>query len=223
MKSSKTKSLFVLGLTTLGLLGVIPHVAVAQSTVSCPPRAYADAQNYAQNPSFETPTGGNNINATTSTTFSGPMSATFPPSAAADWTVHNHTTGKTGSQIKTDWINTFRLYSDKDAPPAYQAGIKMIQISTIGPEGGINQQLPAGLNKIMISAWVFVIKGQVALRANGSSEGPAAWSTKKWEWDVLRICTDGTSPVGLLTLWNEDPQGGEFSVDRVEVRKLKTP
>jgi hypothetical protein len=47
-----------------------------------------------------------------------------------------------------------------------------------------------------------------------------AWSTKNGEWEQLRVCTDGTVRPDWFVIYNQDPRGGEFYVDRVEVRAL---
>jgi hypothetical protein len=38
------------------------------------------------------------------------------------------------------------------------------------------------------------------------------------EWELLRVCSDGTVPVDTFLVYNEDPTGGDFDIDRVEVK-----
>jgi hypothetical protein len=71
----------------------------------------------------------------------------------------------------------------------------------------------------MFSALVFVRRVQVALQPNGGPQGPVAWSTKHNEWEQLRVCTDGSVPTGFFAIYNQNPAGGEFFVDRVEIRE----
>ena len=52
-----------------------------------------------------------------------------------------------------------------------------------------------------------------------SRQGPSSWNTKVGEWEQLRVCTDSTVPTGMFIIWNEDPSGGEFFVDRVEIKE----
>ena len=72
----------------------------------------------------------------------------------------------------------------------------------------------------MFQVWVYVRKGHVAIQANGGTTGPAAWSAKTNQWEELRVCTDGTVPVDIFLIYNEDPGGGNFYVDRAEIRQL---
>jgi len=75
----------------------------------------------------------------------------------------------------------------------------------------------------MVQAWVFVVKGHVVLQPHGSNMGPASWSAKTGQWKELRTCTDGTVPTDMLIIWNNDPKGGRFFVDRVEARLIPRP
>jgi hypothetical protein len=89
-----------------------------------------------------------------------------------------------------------------------------------GGEGGIFQPLPPGLQKVVASAWVYVRRGHVVLQANSGNLGPSSWSTKHDEWELLRVCVDTANgtPINWFIVWNEDPNGADFDVDRVEVR-----
>ena len=71
----------------------------------------------------------------------------------------------------------------------------------------------------MFSVWLFVRRGHVAIQPGGGTRGPGAWSTKHGEWEQLRICSDGSVPVGMFFIVNEDPNGGDFFADRVEIRE----
>lgn len=97
-------------------------------------------------------------------------------------------------------------------------GSRMLRFIAGGNEGGIVQQLPSAPPKLMFSAWVFVRRGRVAMQANSGTQGPVAWSTKHNQWEQLRVCTDGTVPTGFFAIYNQDAAGGEFFVDRVEIR-----
>ena len=54
---------------------------------------------------------------------------------------------------------------------------------------------------------------------NGGNQGPGAWSTKIGEWEQLRVCTNG-SLSDRFVIYNQTPSGGEFYIDRVEVREM---
>lgn len=181
-----------------------PRTVVAPAPAAatmCPPRDFASITNLAANPSFETvapkgPSTGWHLN--------NPLPA---HSAARRWLMP---TDNTGSAIAS------RLISTTVPGPG---GARMLQFRAGGHEGGIVQELPSAPAKLMFSAWVFVRRGRVVLQPHGGTQGPAAWSTKRNQWEQLRVCTDGSVPTGFFTIYNQDPAGGEFFVDRVEIRE----
>lgn len=94
----------------------------------------------------------------------------------------------------------------------------MLRIHSGGAEGGVFQSLGQGTNKVVASAWVYVRQGHVVMQATGGLTGPSSWNTKMKEWELLRVCSDGTVPVDTFLVYNEDPTGGDFDIDRVEVK-----
>ena len=98
-------------------------------------------------------------------------------------------------------------------------GSRMLRYIAGGGEGGVFQPLRGAPSKLMFSVWVKVRRGHVAIQPHGGNVGPVAWSTKIGEWEQLRVCTDGTVPTNLLVIYNQDPNGGDFFIDRVEVRE----
>ena len=96
----------------------------------------------------------------------------------------------------------------------------MLHITSGSNEGGVFQRLLNAPVKMMFSVWVKVRRGHVAIQAQGGNTGPVSWSTKTGEWEQLRICTDGTVPVDMLVIYNQDPAGGDFWVDRAEARAI---
>jgi hypothetical protein len=74
----------------------------------------------------------------------------------------------------------------------------------------------------MFSVWVFVRTGQVAIQSNATTGGPVAWSTKKGQWEQLRVCTNSQFSTNTLVVYNQDPNGGTFFVDRAELREIPT-
>ena len=96
----------------------------------------------------------------------------------------------------------------------------MIAVRAGGNEGGIYQTV-ATPAKVMFSAWVFVNKGHVVIGTHAMvNQGPYSWSTKIGEWEQLRVCTDGSYPPGWFFIYNQDPTGGSFYVDKVEIRAI---
>ena len=96
----------------------------------------------------------------------------------------------------------------------------MLKFQAGGNEGGIFQGIPNTAGKTyMFSAWVKVMKGQVALQSSAGNTGPVSWSTKHGEWEELHVCTDSSGATDTMVIYNQDPNGGVFYVDRVELRE----
>jgi hypothetical protein len=129
-------------------------------------------------------------------------------SAAAGWTIHS---SNSATAVNTYWVNTTLPIGGKQ---------KMIRIIARGNESGIWQPLTTTASAVMLSAWVFVRSGHIVMQASAGLTGPSAWSDKLNEWEELRICTDGTVPVDNIILYTEDPNGGDFFIDRVEARAI---
>ncbi len=76
----------------------------------------------------------------------------------------------------------------------------------------------------MYSIWVNVQKGHVAIQIGSFVGGPAGWSTKHNQWEELRVCSNGNPAApaqDMVLIYNEDPAGGKFDVDRAEVRETE--
>jgi hypothetical protein len=179
------------------LLPLVSNAAPAAATV-CPPIGFVNNINLATNPSFET------CGAPRKWKIGDPVPA---PSAASGWYMHSD---NNGAPVMSECVTTH-------APGPN--GAKMLHYVAGGGEGGIYQIVASAPAKLMMSAWVFVRRGHVAMQAQGGNTGPTTWSTKLGEWEELRLCSDGTVPTGMWVIYNEDPAGGEFYVDRVEVRQ----
>lgn len=180
----------------------IPNTLWGQAAVSCP--SYTPAgPNVAINPDFETvgPCG-------TSTYWQLGNGNCGVNSAAANWTIH--------SSNSSTLVATYQVQTSLPI-----GGLtKMLRIIARGNESGVYQSLPAGLTAVMVSVWVKVKTGHVVLQANGGVTGPNAWNAKTNEWEELRICTNGLVPVDTIVIYNEDPAGGDFQIDRVEARAI---
>ena len=167
----------------------------------CGPFGFLNTTNHVLNPSFErADRGGENH------------------SAAANWFQH---TDNIGSPISTQLTTTTVPHGTDPGE-----GVKMIHVDAGGSEGGVYQVLPAGLEhaKLMFSAWVYVRKGHVAIQLGSFVGGPAGWSTKHNQWEELRVCSNGNPDApaqDAIAIYNEDPNGGHFDIDRVEVRETE--
>jgi hypothetical protein len=185
--------------TIAGLLPLNSFAEPAAATI-CPPWGFVDhpnnSVNLAKNPSFER--------------CIGPQSGNgqFPPSAAADWVMH---TDNFNAMVSSECVTTH-------APGPN--GAKMLHFTAGGGEGGVIQFMASPPPKVMFSAWVFVRKGFVQIQPHGGAGGPVAHSSKRGEWEQLRVCSDGTVATDAYVILNQDPAGGEFYVDRVEVKAL---
>ena len=169
---------------------------------ACPPYGFLNATNYAANPSFETlgPNG-----SPVSWQNGQPVPA---PSAAASWTMHSSNNGA-------------RVTSALEATTVPQnGGARMMHFTSGSNEGGVFQTIANAPAKVMFSVWVKVRRGHVAIQTHGGNMGPVSWSTKVGEWEQLRVCTDGSVPTTMPIIYNQDPAGGDFYFDRVEVRAI---
>jgi hypothetical protein len=195
------------GLAIVALLGTCA-AATAQSTASsvCPTYFFL-SDGIGVNPDLETPTDG--IPAGTMTCWSN-GDPTPPPAAADRWFMH---TSNSAAKVCSKLVPS--------TAPGHAPGSLMLRFKAGGNEGGIYQATgtPSG-HSYMFSAWVKVMSGHVALQPNGGNQGPAAWSTKIGEWEQLRVCTSATGVTDSLVIYNEDPAGGVFFVDRTELREI---
>ncbi len=183
-------------------IGISGKTRAAGAATNCPPFSFASHINLARNPSFEI------VGPKGSTTIWLPGNPIPPPSAARDWLMHS--SNPPGDPVASKLVST--------TVPG-PGGSRMLRFRAGGNEGGLLQLLPSAPAKLMFSAWVYVRRGRVQLAASAGADVPAAWSTKHNEWEQLRVCTDGTIPTGAFSIYNQDPQGGEFFVDRVEIRQ----
>ena len=62
--------------------------------------------------------------------------------------------------------------------------------------------------------------GQVAIQSSAGVGGPAAWTTTQGQWEELRVCNNSLFGADHIVVYNQDPNGGAFYVDRVEVREI---
>ena len=92
----------------------------------------------------------------------------------------------------------------------------MIRIVAKGNESGIWQPLTPPGTAVMLTAWVFVRSGHLAMQSSAGLTGPYAWNDKLNEWEELRICTNGTVPVDNIVIYNQDPNGGDFLIGFVK-------
>ncbi|HEV8692176.1 MAG TPA: hypothetical protein VGQ91_17860 [Ideonella sp.] len=177
--------------------------AGSPASIYCPPIGFVTG-NTAMNADFEVAQPGVPVGTETCWT---PRSGSVD-SAAKNWTMHS---SNQGDKVCSTLVPS-------NAP--YAKGSLMLKFKAGGNEGGVFQLIPNNAGKTyMFSAWVKVSKGQVAMQSNGGPGGPVAWSTKHGEWEELRVCTDSTGVSDSMVIYNQDPNGGQFYVDRVELRE----
>jgi hypothetical protein len=132
-------------------------------------------------------------------------------SANTNWLIHSN--NSPSKPVTTECIPS-------TAPgPNFQ---KMLHVEAGAHESGVFQDLrPTVPLKVMFSAWVFVNKGRVWIQAHGGgTDIPAAATTKIGQWEQLRVCTDGTLAPDIFYIVNQDAAGGDFYVDKVEIRQI---
>lgn len=188
-----------LGSTCIGTLA-------GPANVSCPDYFFLSG-NTALNADFETPAAGTAVGDQVCWVQGDPSPVS---AAAAGWLMHSSNSGaKVCSKIVPS------------NAPGRAPHSKMLRFHADGNEGGIYQftgALPG--HAYMFSAWVKVMKGQVALQPNGGAAGPVSWSSKIGEWEQLRACTNSTGIAEAMVIYNQDPNGGLFFIDRIEFREL---
>jgi hypothetical protein len=178
----------------------------------CPPFGFANATNLAKNPSFEVV----GVNGNPSVCPAPCIAA--KESAASGWTIHS---SNAGAQVSTR-LEPLSVLAPNEVPFGTDpsAGRRMLHIIAGGNEGGVYQRIRRSPAKMMFQVWVYVRSGKVVIQPHGTNVGPAAWSAKANQWEELRVCTDGTVPTNLLVIYNQDPNGGNFWVDRAEAREI---
>lgn len=190
-------------LATSLLLFAATAQAGSPASIYCPPIGFITG-NTAVNASFETAQAGVPVGTETCWT----PRAGSTNSAAANWTMHS---SNDGDKVCSTLVPS-------NAPGA--GGGVMLKFKAGGNEGGVFQSIPTVPGKTyMFSAWVKVAKGHVAMQSSGGNTGPVSWSTKHGEWEELRVCTDSTGATDTMVIYNQDPNGGIFYVDRVELRE----
>jgi hypothetical protein len=191
--------------SVLALASAGTALADSPAMSQCPTQFFLTG-NLALNSNFEAPAPGIPIGQTTCW---APGLPTPPPSAAKSWTMH--------TSNDQDRICSQLLLSTAPEPN----GTYMLKFTAGGNEGGVFQPVTANVNSTyMFSVWVYVLSGQVAVASSGTVGGPQAWSTKLGQWEQLRVCNNLLWPADSILIYNEDPNGGAFYVDRVEFREI---
>jgi hypothetical protein len=189
------------------LLALAARAALAESPAmsACPTQFFLTG-NLAVNSNFESPSPGIPVGQQTCWRPGLPVP---PPSAAGGWFMHSSNQG--------DRVCSQLLASTAPEPN----GTNMLRFTAGGNEGGIYQTVTAPVNSTyMFSVWVYVLSGQVAIQSSANVGGPVAWSTKIGQWEQLRVCNNTLWPADSILVYNQDPNGGSFYVDRVELREI---
>ena len=200
LRSSRLAALtgFVLALLSGGIAR-----ADSPAMSACPTMFFLTG-NLAVNSNFEAPAPGIPVGQTTCWIPGLPAQ-----SAAAGWTMH--------SSNDQDRVCSQLLPSTAPEPN----GTLMLRFVAGGNEGGVFQPVTGNINSTyMFSVWVYVLSGQVAVNSSGGVGGPVAWSTKIGQWEQLRVCNNLLHTADSLVVYNQDPNGGAFYVDRAEFREI---
>jgi len=182
----------------------------------CPPYGFRDSANLptnlAQNPSFEVAGQKGTANCPYPCLAPSDDPSKFRESAAANWRI---STDNMKSAVFTRLVPTTVPHGTD--PPH---GQRMLRIRAKGGEGGVVQHLQNPPKFMMVSVWVYVRSGFVLLQPHGGAGPVSSWSTKKNQWEQLRVCTDGTVGTDDIVIVNQDPNGGDFDIDRAEARHM---
>ncbi len=196
-------------LAAASALALACAAAMAQSSAAsqCPGFSISPT-NVAVNPGFELPAANVRAGENVCWQIGDPLPAN---SAAAGWLMH---TSNDGARVCSRLI---------DSTTPGPNGRRMLAFRAGGNEGGIYQDVRGIVDPArayMFSAWVFVRSGKVGMSGTGNVGGPSSFTTKVGEWEQLRVCTNSRAVTDILSIYNQDPTGGIFFVDRVELREI---
>lgn len=99
---------------------------------------------------------------------------------------------------------------------------RMLKLVSNGNKRGVFLELPNLKSdaKRMLSTWVWVRSGQVAIAQQDGNKRPVSWSTKGSGWEQLRICSNGAVPTNSIVISNQVKGGSRFEVDRIEMGNI---
>ena len=199
-------------LAAASALAVASSAALAQSSAASQcPRFSISPTNVAVNPGFELAAANVPMGSQTCWQNGDPQPMN---SAAAGWQMH------TSNQLVR--VCSRLIESTTPGPN----GRRMLAFRAGGDEGGIYQDVRGIVDPArtyMFSAWVFVRSGKVGMSGTNSDAPngyPSAFTTKIGEWEQLRVCTNSRAVTDILSIYNQDPAGGTFFVDRIELREI---
>jgi hypothetical protein len=201
------KRLLLLAATSALALASATAMAQSSAASQCPGFSISPT-NVAINPGFELAAANVPAGDSTCWQIGSPLPAN---SAAAGWLMH---TSNDGARVCS------RLVDSTTPGPN---GRRMLAFRAGGNEGGIYQDVRGIVNPAsayMFSAWVFVRSGKVGMSGTGNVGGPSSFTTTTGEWEQLRVCTNSRAVTDILSIYNQDPAGGVFYVDRVELREI---
>lgn len=192
-------------------LGAVSARAQSPAASACPPYFFLSG-NLAANPSFEVASAGH-PHGTLVCWQDGDPEVPAPVSAAKGWNMHTSNDHDTVCTV---------LQGPPSGAPGPSGSYRLL-VRSGGNEGGVYQSVNLDPAKsYMFSVWVYVHTGHVAIQSNAFTGGPVAWSTKIGEWEQLRVCTNSLFSTNMLVVYNQDPNGGSFLVDRAELREIPT-
>jgi hypothetical protein len=131
----------------------------------------------------------------------------------------------------TMWLGTYQNYACVMAElvkagsncvppwPNYVMGNMMHVKTTVGGSGIVNSDVPAGKANVVISCWVYVIKGTVHF-SFGPTGNPyvSTLSSGTCKWLKLELKYDGSKgPANQVILYADNKGDAEFYVDAVSV------
>lgn len=198
-------------LSALAAAILSPAYAQSPAASACPDYSFPGGSpppNLAANPSFETAAAGVPVGTVTC----WPRSS--DQSAAAKWLMHSNNPPNSAP------VCSALVPADPHIGPT---GHYMLAVKAGANEGGVYQGLTLDPSKAyMFSVWVKVLKGKVAIQSRGMVGGPVSWTTKTGEWEQLRVCTNSRTNTDMMVVFNQDPNGGVFYVDRAELVEVMT-
>ncbi len=148
------------------------------------------------------------------------MENLFRYSQAQNWTLW------LGTTLNNACVMTELAKTTSNCIPAGPAGSglsgNMMHVkTTYGGMGIVNSDIPAGSSVVLITCWVYVVKGKVYL-GYGPTGSPVvtATSTSTCKWQKLEIKKTGSQACNQIVLYSDNAGDAEFYVDAVSVVKI---
>jgi len=134
--------------------------------------------------------------------------------------------GNSAANNWTVWLNSGGTITTELQPSAIVPQGKRIHVTTNIPVAGLVQVFApfnGGPTKVYACAWIFLVKGQVAIgTGNGGNTGTDQVLKKIGSWELVEI-SNGVTPANEFIIYSISPGGAEFYVESAEINVSRVP